>query len=105
MFWGRDEVMIVVRKAELVKYLNELLDMDLSAWQFERIRKYELEEEDLQDEDADRGLQGAYQGGGNPEAAGDRVLQEGMKATSWPSRIHYLSQLFDEEKVQRRAFQ
>ena len=34
----------MVRKAELVKYLNELLDMDLSAWQFERIRKYELEE-------------------------------------------------------------
>ena len=36
MFWGRDEVMIVVRKAELVKYLNELLDMDLSAWQFDK---------------------------------------------------------------------
>ena len=36
--------MFLARKAELVRYLNELLDMDLSVWQFDRIRRYELEE-------------------------------------------------------------
>ena len=34
----------MARKADLVRYLNELLDMDLSVWQFDRIRRYELEE-------------------------------------------------------------
>ena len=36
--------MFLARKADLVRYLNELLDMDLSVWQFDRIRRYELEE-------------------------------------------------------------